>query len=460
MYADGGGLYLRVTSPDARSWVFRYGRDGKERYMGLGSLNAVSLSEARARAAEARRLTSAGIDPIGARDGQRAAERVEAAKQVTFEAAAEAYIRSHKAGWRNAKHGDQWRNTLKAYVYPVIGALPVNQIDSGLVFKVLEPIWTAKPETASRVRQRIEAVLDAATARGHRSGENPARWRGHLDSLLPARAKVQRVQHHPALPYAEIGAFMADLRKQEGLAARAMELLILTATRTTECIAARWSEFDLGQGLWTIPAERIKAGREHRIPLSPAAVALLRKLAETKVSEFVFPSRPGKPLSNGALLALLTPDEPFGPYCTWLPLHLSRLGGGADQFSARSCRDGAVPCHRGQSGSGLSTRRLAGKATPNDGSMGSIRGYKAGPGQGCDSNATAQRGSVELPRSGIGRPADKRAPHALPHQPRSGAVTGGGMSGKVSLPINQTAAAPAGKGQPKPSKRKARFSGI
>jgi len=305
MYADGGGLYLRVTSPDARSWVFRYGRDGKERYMGLGSLNAVSLSEARARAAEARRLTSAGIDPIGARDGQRAAERVEAAKQVTFEAAAEAYIRSHKAGWRNAKHGDQWRNTLKAYVYPVIGALPVNQIDSGLVFKVLEPIWTAKPETASRVRQRIEAVLDAATARGHRSGENPARWRGHLDSLLPARAKVQRVQHHPALPYAEIGAFMADLRKQEVLAARAMELLILTATRTTECIAARWSEFDLGQGLWTIPAERIKAGREHRIPLSPAAVALLRKLAETKVNEFVFPSRPGKPLSNGALLALL-----------------------------------------------------------------------------------------------------------------------------------------------------------
>jgi integrase len=245
------------------------------------------------------------LDPIGARKAQKAAQRAEAAKQVTFEDAAEAYIRSHKAGWRNAKHGDQWRNTLKAYVYPLMGALPVQQIDSGLVVQVLEPIWTTKPETASRVRQRIEAVLDAATARGHRIGENPARWRGHLDSLLPARAKVQRVQHHPALPYAELGAFMADLRKEDGVAARAMELLILTATRTTECIASRWSEIDLDNALWTVPAERIKAGREHRIPLSPAVVALLRKLAEAKVGEFVFPGRPGKPLSNGALLALL-----------------------------------------------------------------------------------------------------------------------------------------------------------
>jgi integrase len=305
MYADGGGLYLQVTSPEARSWVYRYGRDGREHYMGLGSLNAVSLSEARARAAEARRLTSAGIDPIGARNSHKAAQRAEAAKQVTFEDVAEAYVRSHKAGWRNAKHGDQWRNTLKAYAYPLMGGLPVQQIDSGLVVRVLEPIWAAKPETASRVRQRIEAVLDAATARGYRTGENPARWRGHLDSLLPARAKVQRVQHHPALPYAELGAFMAELRKQQGLAARAMELLVLTATRTTECIAARWSEFDLDERVWTIPGERIKAGREHRIPLSPVAVALLRNLAENRIGEFVFPGRPDKPLSNGALLALL-----------------------------------------------------------------------------------------------------------------------------------------------------------
>ena len=188
---------------------------------------------------------------------------------------------------------------------PFMGALPVQQIDAGLVVRVLEPIWTTKAETAGRIRQRIEAVLDSATARGYRSGENPARWRGHLQNLLPALTKVRRVQHHPALPYTEIGAFMAELRKETGLAARALELLILTATRTTEAIAARWFEIDLEQKIWTIPAERIKAGREHRIPLSSAAVALLHQLAKTKVNEFVFPGRPGKPLSDGALLKLL-----------------------------------------------------------------------------------------------------------------------------------------------------------
>jgi integrase len=305
MYADGGGLYLQVTGVGARCWIYRYTLNGRSREMGLGSLNAVTLSEARARAAEARRLKSAGIDPIGARDGQRAAERAEAARQITFRDAAEAYIKAHKAGWRNAKHGNQWRNTLAAYAYPVIGALPVQKIDTGLVVRVLEPIWATKTETASRVRQRIEAVLDSATARGYRDGENPARWRGHLDSLLPARAKVRRVKHHAALPYAELGAFMAELRERTGLAARAMQLLILTATRTTECIAARWSEIDLDNKIWAIPAERIKAGREHRIPLSLAAVTLLRQLAKTKVSEFVFPGRPGKPLSHGVLRVLL-----------------------------------------------------------------------------------------------------------------------------------------------------------
>ena len=305
MYADGGGLYLQVTAAGVRTWIYRFTLQGRTRDMGLGSLSAVTLSEARTRALEARRLKSAGIDPIGARDGQRATERAETAKQITFKDAAEAFIKAHQAGWRNAKHCDQWRNTLATYVYPLMGALPVQQIDAGLVVRVLEPIWTTKAETAGRVRQRIEAVLDSATARGHRSGENPARWRGHLENLLPALSKVKRVQHHPALPYTEIGAFMAELRQQAGLAARAMELLILTATRTTEAIAARWSEIDLEQKIWTIPAERIKAGREHRIPLSPAAVALLRQLAETKVNEFVFPGRPGKPLSHGALLALL-----------------------------------------------------------------------------------------------------------------------------------------------------------
>ncbi len=305
MHPDGGGLYLQVTGSQGRSWVYRYARDGKTRYMGLGSLTAVSLAEARTRAAEARRLVSAGIDPIGARDGKMAAERTARAKQVTFRDAAEAFIKAHKAGWRSAKHGDQWRGTLATYVHPFLGALPVQQVDAGLVMRVLEPIWDTKPVTASRVRQRIEAVLDSAAARGHRSGENPARWRGHLENLLPARAKVKRVRHHPALPYQKLGAFMAELRQQDGLAARALELLILTATRTTEAIAARWSELDLDAALWTIPAERIKAGREHRVPLAPAALALLRRLAQARIGEFVFPGRPGKPLSNGALLALL-----------------------------------------------------------------------------------------------------------------------------------------------------------
>jgi integrase len=305
MHADGGGLYLRVTGAAARSWVYRYARGGRTRYMGLGSLDAVSLAEARVRADEARRLVSAGIDPIDARHGKLAAERVEAARQVTFREAAEAFIKAHEAGWRSAKHGQQWRNTLATHVYPLLGALPVQQIDAGLVMRVLEPIWSTTPETASRIRQRIEAVLDAATARGQRSGENPARWRGHLRNLLPARSKVQRVKHHPALPYQELGAFMAELRKQDGLAARALELLILTASRTAECVASRWSEFDLAAALWTIPAERIKAGREHRVPLAPTAVALLRKLARARISEFVFPGRSGRPLSDGALLNLL-----------------------------------------------------------------------------------------------------------------------------------------------------------
>jgi integrase len=305
MYPDGGGLYLRVTGLQGRSWVYRYARGGKTRYMGLGSLTAVSLAEARTRAAEARLLVSAGIDPIGARDGKLAAERVEAARQVTFKDAAEAFIKAHAAGWRSAKHGQQWRNTLAAHVYPLLGALPVQQIDAGLVLRALEPVWSATPETASRIRQRIEAVLDAATARGQRSGENPARWRGHLQNLLPAQSKVKRVRHHRALPFAKLGLLMAELRKQDGLAARALELLILTAVRTTECVAARWSELDLDAALWTIPAERIKAGREHRVPLAPAAVELLRRLAQARISEFVFPGRPGKPLSHGALLKLL-----------------------------------------------------------------------------------------------------------------------------------------------------------
>jgi integrase len=312
MYPDGGGLYLRIAEDGGRAWVYRFMLNRRQREMGLGRLVDVTLAEARRKAQDARALKAQGIDPIEAKRARRAAERAEKARTVTFQDAAQAYIRSHKAGWRNAKHGDQWENTLKAYAYPHIGNLPVQEIDAGLVLKVLEPIWSAKTETASRVRGRIEAILDWATARGHRKGDNPARWRGHMENLLPKRAKVKRVQHHPALPYAEIGAFMADLRKQEGLAALALELLILTATRTSEAIAARWDEIDLKAKVWTIPADRIKAGREHRVPLSAQAVAILKSLQEAREKmpdgepcPWVFPGVRGKSLSNGAILSLL-----------------------------------------------------------------------------------------------------------------------------------------------------------
>ena len=312
MYPDGGGLYLRIAEDGGRSWVFRYALKGRQRYMGLGAAATETLAGARQKASDARKLTAEGIDPLDARDSKRASERLETARLVSFEVAAETYIKSHKAGWRNPKHAEQWTATLKTYAYPTLASLPVQEIDAGLVQKVLEPIWETKTETASRVRGRIERVLDWATARGHRTGENPARWRGHLENLLPKRSKIQKVRHHPALPYTKIGEFMAKLQKQDGDAAQALELLILTATRTSETIAARWEEIDLAGKVWTIPADRIKAGREHRIPLCARAVAILQKrlLVRTKAADgqpcpFVFPGTRGKAMSNGAILALL-----------------------------------------------------------------------------------------------------------------------------------------------------------
>jgi integrase len=307
MHADGGGLYLQVTKDDVRSWIFRYMRDGKERYMGLGPLHAISLADARVAAAECRRKRTAGIDPIDERENRRAIEKLDAARAITFSQCAERFIESHKDGWRNTKHAAQWTATIKAYAEPVIGTLPVQAVDVASVMKILDPIWKSKTETASRVRGRIEAVLDWARARGYRTGENPARWRGHLDQLLPERSKVQRVQHHPALPYAEIGQFVTRVRSHAGIAAKALEFLILTATRTSETIRADWSEIDLDAKLWTVPAERTKAGREHRIPLSTAALSLLKARHQaTGGKGYVFPGgKRGKPLSNMALLKLL-----------------------------------------------------------------------------------------------------------------------------------------------------------
>ena len=310
MYPDGGGLYLQVTASGAKSWVYRFMLNGTPRYMGLGPLHTVTLADARVKALEARRLRLAGVDPINARDDAMTEARLEAARSITFMDAAERYMEAHKAGWRNAKHTNQWRTTLGTYVYPVLGSLPVQSVDVALVMKVLEPIWATKTETASRVRGRIESVLDWASARGYRLGENPARWRGHLENLLPRRSRVQKVKHHPALPYGEVGAFMVGLRRQEGTAASALEFLILTACRTGEVTGARPGEFNIGEALWAVPAERVKSGREHRVPLSPPALAIIQTMQKECPTEhgdgLVFPSgKRGRTISSMVLLALL-----------------------------------------------------------------------------------------------------------------------------------------------------------
>jgi integrase len=277
----------------------------RRREMGLGSLLGISIAEARGKAATCRRLVANGLDPIEVRENERAQRAAEAARNTTFAQCAKRFIEAHEGGWRNEKHAGQWRSTLKTYCDPVFGSTPVQQVDTALVLKVLEPIWTIKPETATRVRSRIERILDWARVRDHRSGENPARWRGHLDKLLPTLGKKRRVKHYPALPFRDVGRFMATLRKQEGFAARALELLILTASRTTEVISAKWTEFDLAHAVWTIPAERMKAHQEHRVPLSVPALKLLRSLPHIHGEEFLFPGVPGKHLSNMALLELL-----------------------------------------------------------------------------------------------------------------------------------------------------------
>ncbi len=304
-YGDGGGLYMQVT-PGGASWVYRFKVDGRLREMGLGPVHTVSLAEAREMARDGRKARLAGRDPIEERRMARLRAKLDAAKAISFKACAQIYIAAHQAGWRSPKSLVAWEGTLDTYVYPSFGAFPVQAVDVGLVLKAVEPIWNAKPETASRVRGRIEAILDWATARGYRQGENPARWRGHLENLLPNKTKVRRVAHHAALPYVEIGGFIAELRRQEGIAARALEFAILTAARTGEVIGARWNEINLAERVWTIPAERMKAGREHRVPLSDMALAIVGQMEAIRSGEFVFAGgKAGRPISNMAMLMLL-----------------------------------------------------------------------------------------------------------------------------------------------------------
>jgi integrase len=294
-YGDGNGLYLQVTARGSKSWIFSFKRNkAKRRQMGLGSVEMVTLAEARDLARQCARAIFDGHDPIERRKVQRAAVLAASAKFLTFREAAEGYIAAHKNDWENPKHRDQWTRTVSAYAYPTIGELDVAAIDTGLVLKCLEPIWQRAPETGSRVRGRIEAVLNWAAARGHRKGENPARWRGHLDHLLGRRP---RARHHPALAFADIPAFMADLRQREGIGARALEFLILTASRTNEVIGARWQEIDSDSTTWTIPLERMKARREHKVPLSDRAIAILESLPE----EFGDDEAPPARASHGQL---------------------------------------------------------------------------------------------------------------------------------------------------------------
>lgn len=316
MYGDGRGLWLHIgpgasEAKDpltAKSWLLRYMLNGRAREMGLGPLHTIGLGEARERAREARKLLLDGIDPLDAKTTERARRQAEAASALTFRSVADKYIRAHRAGWKNQKHSRQWEATLETYAYPVVGELPVTTIDTGHVTRLLEPIWATKPETASRVRGRVEAVLDFARTHGWRSGENPARWKGHLENVLPRRAKVAKVAHHAALAWREIGAFMAHLERQEGISALALRFTILTAARTGEVIGAQWSEFDLNDRVWTVPASRMKAGAEHRVPLTEPVLAILRELLKIRRNsdEFVLPGgKAGRPLSNMAMLALL-----------------------------------------------------------------------------------------------------------------------------------------------------------
>jgi integrase len=311
---DGGNLYLQITrtkTGENRSWVFRYELDGRRHDLGLGPLRDFGLAEARDRARALRQQLHHGIDPLDAKREQkreRLAKQAAQAKAITFRKCAEDCIAAHADAWTNAKHSRQWQTTLEQYAYPVIGDLAVSDIDTAHIVKTLEPIWRRIPETASRLRARIEKVLGWATVRGYRSGDNPARWRGHLAELLPARRKIRQVKHLPALPYAEMPAFMGELRSHEGATARALEFTALTATRTGDVLGARWDEIDLKAKTWTIPAARMKSRREHRVPLADRAVAILKALP--RHGAHVFAGADGHALGERAMLRLMDSLRP------------------------------------------------------------------------------------------------------------------------------------------------------
>lgn len=299
-YADGDGLYLKIGTTGAASWQYRYQMNGKRRMMGLGSCATVGLAEARDKAADARKQVKQGIDPLEVKE---AAQTAVKAKATTFRELATEYIADHRPGWRNAKHGQQWENTLAQYAFPKIGDKPIAEISTEDVLGILKKLWTEKPETASRLRNRIELVIDAGRAKGLSTAANPAAWRGHLDKLLPKRTKASK-GHHAAMDYRELPAFYKRLTEdRDSLSSVALQITILTACRTSEVLLADWSEFDLDNRLWTIPGERMKAGKPHRVPLSDDVLKLLQGI---KGEGYVFPgARQGRPLSNMAMTMVL-----------------------------------------------------------------------------------------------------------------------------------------------------------
>jgi integrase len=320
---DGGNLYLQIAKRApakpgegkrkkveevTKSWVFRYRHRISRKLieLGLGSFPDTSLQKARDKALKLRDLLHEGKDPKTERAAKKAEEKAKAAKTITFDEAAKKCIADRKSGWKNAKHAEQWTNTLETYASPHIGKIDVDLIDLALVRKVLDPIWNTKNETAARVRQRMETVLAWAKVSGYRTGENPARWRNNLDQLLPKSSKVQKKKHHKSMKYAALPEFMKTLRGRDGIAALALEFTILTATRTGEVIEADWKEFDLKGALWTIPKERMKADKEHEVPLSPQALEIIKKLEMAKEGDYVFPGpTSGSHLSSGGMDALL-----------------------------------------------------------------------------------------------------------------------------------------------------------
>jgi integrase len=305
LYGDGGGLYLQITKAGIKSWVFRFRVGKKLRNHGLGPLHTVSLAEARDAALQCRKLRLEGLDPIESRKDERMALKLEAVKSISFKACAEQYIEAHKAEWKNEKHAWQWSNGLQKHIYPVFGDVAVGKVNKHLVLEALEPIWHSMTTTAARLRGRIERILDWAKFRGYREGENPAAWKGNLEHTLPAPKKISKTKHLPSLPYKEIQRFWQKLSERPDAASPLLKFTILTAVRTNESLYGKWDEIDFENAMWIIPGERMKMSVEHRVPLSPPALAILKEQLEKRSCDYIFPgAKEGEPFSNMAMLML------------------------------------------------------------------------------------------------------------------------------------------------------------